>query len=65
MCSRVCFTAYTSLPSRTIRTMCREMPRGSGTTTSSPHSSSERCQGSVTKAGFGFVATMRSAMPSG
>ena len=42
--------------------MCREMPRGRGTTTSSPHSSSERCHGRVTRAGLGFVATMRSAM---
>src|SRR3954451_25487330 len=42
--------------------MWRDRPRGSGATTSSPHSSRDSCQGSVTSAGSGFVATMRSAM---
>src|SRR3954471_7392215 len=45
-----------------MRTMWRDRPRGSGTTTSSPHSSRDSCQGRVTRAGSGFVATMRSAM---
>src|SRR5574339_85378 len=51
-----------SLPRRTMRTTWREMPRGSGTTYSSVHSSSGRCQGRVTRAGFGWVATMRRGM---
>src|SRR3954451_22298824 len=45
-----------------MRTMCRDRPRGCLTTTSSPHSSRDCCQGRVTRAGSGFVATMRSAM---
>src|SRR5512139_415102 len=45
-----------------MRTTWREMPRGSGTTYWSVHSSSGRCQGRVTSAGLGWVATMRRGM---
>src|SRR3712207_4065297 len=48
--------------SRTMRTTWREMPRGRGTTCSSPHSSSGVDHGSVTIAGSGRLATIRSAM---
>src|SRR5436190_13492085 len=42
--------------------MWREIPRGSGTMNGPVHSSSGRCQGSVTRAGSGVVATIRKAI---
>ena len=39
-CSSTSLTAYTSWPTRTNRTTCREMPRGRATSFSSGHSSS-------------------------
>src|SRR5690349_8276925 len=47
-----------------MRTTWRDRPRGSGTTTSSGHSSSGRCQGSRRIAGSGRLATIRMAMRS-
>ena len=63
--SWVSFTAYVAAPSRTMRTTCRDSPRGRGTTNSSVHSSRGTDQGSDTIAGSGRFATKRRATPRG